>query len=1161
MKPAEEYSFHQTSDFEVIRYKAKRIPEDDFPGGPAGPGGPGGGPGAPDFPFPPLQPIEIKKHYIIQEREVSYDIRLHAHPYVRQLVKRLLQNEVRGLQDADTDYLKTPDGSVVKLPNSDVLPAEIRGKNKPVLYADIFSPASYDPSKLVTLFPVKDLDFTSGGAYSVYNWELFFHIPLAIAIQLSKNQRFAEAQKWFHFIFDPTDDSEGPTPERFWKVRPFQYTDVRKIEDIIANLSTQADPALRDETIRSIEAWKQAPFRPHVIARYRQQAHMYKTVMAYLDNLISWGDSLFREDSPESVDEALMVYVLAANILGPRPQPVPEKGRIRPQNYSNLRDDLSKFGDAMRELEADIPFDLMPFPEPSGNRHAELITLRSMGRALYFCVPRNDKLLGYWDTVADRLFKIHNSLNLQGIFRQLPLFAPPIDPALLARAAAAGLDVGAVVSGLNQPLPLIRFQLLVQKASEICQEVKSLGSNLLSAMEKHDGEAMSVLRARHERAVLELAEQVRYTQLQEAVKAREGLLVSLAGAVRRYVYYERQLGRKENEISIPQLTDLDKSALEKLKLEAAEPELPMRDIDIDISPSLEEAGGKIISSHEDEEITKLADARRLNDEAAIKDKIGAALSLLPELGLAFEFWGIGGNLSFGGSALSRAMGFWASFGKTDAEKRSYEAGNTARIGGYSRREQDWAFQSNLAANEITSIFKQLRAAQLREAVAERELSNHRRQIENAKEVEHFLNADGAERDEKLGKTTNQSLYAWMKREVKGLYATAFQFAFDVARKAERALQHELGNSDVSFVQFAYLAGKEGLLAGEKLYMDIKRMEMAYHELNQREYELTKHVSLLQLDPRAVLQLRRTGSCRVFIPESMFDMDGPGHYFRRIRSVAVSIPCVTGPYTGVNCTLTLLKSSIRKSPVLADGTYDRDGADDERFTDYLGTMQSIVTSGAQSDSGMFETNLRDERYLPFEGSGAISEWRLALPADPSKNDPRQFDYDTISDVILHIRYTAREGGALLRTAAVASLKTMISEATAAGSTRLFSVHHEFPSEWARFKAQQVAANRRFTLTLTLRDTHYPFWSQGRLTNVAKLVLFARGNQPALDVFENNDKDDVGAAKSTLTPDSNTGRLLRGDITALHIAQGPIGDVNVFVEDRAIDDLWIAVSWSG
>ena len=76
--------------------------------------------------------------------------------------------------------------------------------------------------------------------------------------------------------------------------------------------------------------------------------------------------------------------------------------------------------------------------------------------------------------------------------------------------------------------------------------------------------------------------------------------------------------------------------------------------------------------------------------------------------------------------------------------------------------------------------------------------------------------------------------------------------------------------------------------------------------------------------------------------------------------------------------------------------------------YFGSLQSIVTSSAQNDSGLFETNLRDQRYLPFENSGVISEWQLQLPANPSKGDPPHFDYDTISDVILHLHYTAWEG---------------------------------------------------------------------------------------------------------------------------------------------------------
>jgi Tc toxin complex TcA C-terminal TcB-binding domain len=77
-----------------------------------------------------------------------------------------------------------------------------------------------------------------------------------------------------------------------------------------------------------------------------------------------------------------------------------------------------------------------------------------------------------------------------------------------------------------------------------------------------------------------------------------------------------------------------------------------------------------------------------------------------------------------------------------------------------------------------------------------------------------------------------------------------------------------------------------LLAGEKLHHDLKRMEMAYLEQNKREYELTKHVSLLLHDPMALLKLKETGECLVELPEILFDLDYPGHYMRRIKSVSL-----------------------------------------------------------------------------------------------------------------------------------------------------------------------------------------------------------------------------------------------------------------------------------
>jgi hypothetical protein len=79
-------------------------------------------------------------------------------------------------------------------------------------------------------------------------------------------------------------------------------------------------------------------------------------------------------------------------------------------------------------------------------------------------------------------------------------------------------------------------------------------------------------------------------------------------------------------------------------------------------------------------------------------------------------------------------------------------------------------------------------------------------------------------------------------------------------------------------------------------------------------------------------------------------------------------------------------------------------EDTRFIDNIVAIQSIVTSNAQNDSGLFELNFNDERYIPFEGAGAISEWLIELDRDSN-----QFDFNTISDVILHVRYTSKEGG--------------------------------------------------------------------------------------------------------------------------------------------------------
>ncbi len=1065
-----------------------------------------------------------------------------------------------------TNAVRVSDGSAIQLP-AGTLVAIRGGLPQPVLYHDDFlSRYSPDITSVTQPYPVKNLDFTYNGAYSIYNWELFFHAPLLIAIHLSQNQKFQDAQHWFHYIFDPTDDSNGPTPQRFWKVLPFQSTDVEMIEQILVNLSKPQDPELYTQTVQSISEWKDNPFQPWAVAKYRPTAYMLKTVMAYLDNLIAWGDSLFQQYTIETINEATQIYIMAANILGDKPQAVPKKGSVKPFSYNQIRNaGLDDFGNAMVDMEVDIPFD-NAVPSGSGTAPSGAQILPSIGKTLYFCIPRNDQLLGYWDTVADRLFKIHNSLNLQGVFQQLPLFDPPIDPALLVRAAAAGLDVSAVVSGLNQPLPLIRFQLLVSKAAEICQEVKSLGSNLLSAITNQDNESISLLRSQHENTILGLANMIKYSQWQEAQKATQGLQFSLATATQRYSYYQKLLGRTDAQIqsSIPQVDGLDQGSLQNLNFSqtdpSSEPTMTLDPIDPKISTdatSVSDGEIKTLSTHEVDELNSLGTAHDFQLAATVIEAVGATLAFIPQFNAHGQPLGVGVTAGFGGVQLHGGASSLASVSRAFAEEYSFQANKAGKLGSYSRRELDWTFQSNSAKSEISQIFKQIRAAEIREAIAKKEYDNHQVQMANAQQIVDFLTGNDVGGGLPVKETTI-GFYTLMKRQVKALYGNAFQLAYGVAKKAERALQNELGDPSLTFIQFNYLDGPEGLYAGEKLLFDVKTMEMAFHDLNQREYEMTKHFSLLQVNPLALVQLRATGTCSFTMPEEMFDMDGPGHYFRRTKSVAVTIPCVAGPYTSVNCTLSLQKSSIRISTDPGKA-YARQGTDDLRFNDYYGTLQSIVTSSAQGDSGLFEANLKDERYLPFEGTGvAGSQWQITLPSDV-----KQFDFDTITDVVLHVRYTAREGGDLLKAAAVQNLQTLINKAHTVGSVCLFSIRHEFPSDWAKFQSVTIGgATLTAELSLTLIPELYPFWSQGIVgSNPVKGVeFFAELPAAKAPVNVTNSKNNPA---TTLVRNPLLGNLLSGSLGApdlpAAITDATHPPLILNFDNNSMEDLWIAITW--
>jgi len=866
----------------------------------------------------------------------EYHLKIFYHPFVCSFIKIVNQGGIEGL------YTKDIQDTPVKL---------------------LFSDSGYKAlPALARPYPVEELDFTYTGSYSMFNWELFYHIPLLVATRLTQNQKFEEARKWYHYIFDPTRSSGTETGgERFWITKPFR----KEIED---GLITLEDLLNREENAHELDAqianWENNLFNPHAVARLRISAYMRNTVLRYIDNLIKWGDQLFGRDTIESINEATLLYILASNILGKRIETVPQLAKASDKSFSNIKDNLDRFSSVKVEIES--------YLSPSSGDDNILMP--------YFCLPKNDYLDKYWDTVADRLFKIRHCMNIEGVVRQLPLFEPPLDPALLMRAKDAGLDLNTILNDINIGLPNYRFQIMLQKANELCNDVKVLGGLLLSALEKKDAEELSLLRSSHELNMLEMIRDVKEKQRDEAEENLNSLNIS------RTVIEERQNYYSSREFMNTWEALYFQSSYLGLALQTSSAEAKALAATTHLIPDLKIGSGFTVGA--------------TTGGTTIGDSAEAAADSLSVIGF-----------------INSAMGLIA---------------NT--FGAYQRRMDDWKFQAKSAELELKQIDKQILAAEIRLAIAEKELENHNLQMEQSREVDDYMR----------GKFTNEDLYDYMVGQLSNVYFQSYQLAYTTAKKAEKCLQHELGIDNTNYVQFGYWDNlKKGLLSGEKLQYDLRRLENAYLEENKREFEITKHISLVTWSPKAIIDLKNSGKCNFFIPEILFEMDYPGHCFRRIKSISMSIPCITGPYTSLSSQLSLSKSYVRKKDSNGDELFDFNSPS-ESFIQGISTTKAIATSNGQADAGMFEFNFRDERYLPFEGAGVISEWNLELPTAI-----RQFDYNSISDVIMTFRYTAQDSDKPeFKNAVNEKIKAQINSSISwhnenGGMYCLFSLKNNFP----------------------------------------------------------------------------------------------------------------------
>lgn len=850
-------------------------------------------------------------------------------------------------------------------------------------------------------YPNEAVELAYDGASSLYNWELFFYAPLLISDRLRANQRFAEAIAWLHLVFDPASHDAAVEPKHAWRFLPFNDYDELRIQELMALLDYKepAFAAARAAVEAQLAAWRRDPLDPHGVARHRLGAWMRAVTLRYVDTLIAWGDHLFRQETIESLNQATLRYLLAADVLGEKPRDYPARTEIKSLSYEKLRIlPLDAFSNALVHIENWVP--------PTKPTKPGRVPIPA-GMTFYFCIPRNDKIDRYWDTVADRLFKVRNCLDITGRARQLLPFDGLFDQ--LARAKALGDGFA------GEPLPAYRFSVMVAKAVELANDVQRLGGELLAALEKRDGEMLSLMRTQHERAIAKSVREIKVRQIAETKLQLEALRRGRDATATRHEFYDSRDFLNAGEAAHLQIT---------------------------------------------------ASMAPLQSVAGVLEQVSGVLALIPDLSLGSCAFSTVGGKGWGqaSEALARAL-------RTHIADMLNQAAMAQTVGSYMRRRDDWALQRDVSRIELEQIDRQIEAAELRVEIAERELSNHEQQMQHADEVADFLTS----------KFTSAELYSWMVERLGSLYFQAYELAYEVGKRAERTYHFERYDT-TSFLQPAYFDKlRQGLLAGQHLLLDLRRMETSYLEHNARDYELTKHVSLVQEFPVEAIDLFSKGKCTITLPEKLFDRDYPSHYLRRIKSLALSLPCVGGAYASVNAKVTVKKSTVRPTPTAALADLD-----------YVLPRTSFVVSTGQHDAGMFEVMLRDDRYLPCEGAGACAEIEIELADAQPDIDPRQ-----ITDAILHLRYTAREG---------ATARSVPER----HGTLFLSARHDLPDAW-----QALATTG--ALSLDLRLDRFPFWAtRGGEPVIERVTIAVRGRKPIGILPGGSARISVGTGIGAATP---------------------------------------------
>ena len=687
---------------------------------------------------------------------------------------------------------------------------------------------------------------------------------------------------------------------------------------------------------------------PDAIA-FSNRIHYRKAIfMGYVRCIIAHADSLYRRLTRDSLVAAKLQYVRALSLMGPAPTAKAMSHWVPKSASDILQPDSKTSASSLVTFARSIDVDVANLPaRVEGTPDFEMLELDVLRPFT------NDQLLDTWKYIEECLWNMRHNLTIDGKPMMLALYAPPTNPLDLLRAQAGGASGAMRNAGGWKTIPHYRFRTLLSTAQNAVQTLIGFGREVRQLMEMRDRGQLEELQQSHVIALGAHAKTIQEETIKQQEASLKGLEQSQKMIVERAEHYKGLRG------------DGGLLALE-------------------ITGDALSLAGKLIGS-----------------AAAIPAGAAAIARQAPNLvGLAT------GGMDYGAlpQAISIGMGGMAQLfdlGGAAAQRTAY----------FLRREEEWTFAENQANSELLVIQEQLTAQRHSLNAARASLAQTQKANDQAQEIYSFYKT----------RATNVELYRWLLSQMATLYFQAYDAVVGLCLSAEASFQYEMGDFDTQVIRpNVWMDHRHGLSAGESMLLDLLRLERMYLERNERRLELTKTISLRQLfeqgtftlekDWETVIGELRGGKLDFEFPQRLFDSDYPGHYCRQITSVALSLPVVLGPYQDVRAILTQTGSTtVHKADVDTLEYLYGDGSDMPPPGVLLNprSHQQVGISHGLDDSGLFQLMFGDERYLPFEGTGAVSRWRLELPRPKSVDQERVID--SLTDIIVQVRYLAKIGG--------------------------------------------------------------------------------------------------------------------------------------------------------